>query len=273
MQNNIGASLLDSKLIVTTNIETYDVKLVCCGKYVQLYTFENKKFKKIKNDKGINIKDIDTNNLKKMNHKDSDTILPKNIIRSKLACQRLAKCNSKDWKTFITLTIAENLTDIDKANKRFRYFIDKIQRIDKNIKYLCIPEFQKRGAVHYHLLTNIDINDKRFMYVQDDNPKYKHVKYWIDGFTKVDNVDNNIKKIIGYISKYMTKEIDKRLYSRHRYFYSRNLEKPSVNFLNLNNPTHLEFYHKFIKNKTVIYENQYLDIYTKETIKFQELME
>ena len=272
--------LLDSSLILATDFETYNLKLITCGDYVQVYSFQEDKTKKIKdiekNDKPNKIKLIDTDNLFKKNNSISKSNLKeiefKNINRSKLECQRIAKANSKDWKTFITLTFAENVTDINIANKRLKYFIDKIRRIFKDFKYICIPEFQKRGAVHYHLLTNISIHDERFMYCQEDNKKFKHIKYWNEGFTKVDNLYKDIKKIIGYISKYMTKDIDNRLYNHHRYLCSRNLEKPKTSYLDLNNPKHLEFYINMIKDKTEIYTNTYQNTYNEDLIEFKEFL-
>jgi len=201
-----------------------------------------------------------------------ENIEEKNIIRSKLQCQKLAKANADEFKTFITLTFAENVIDIDKANIRLKYFIDKIRRIYKEFKYIGVPEFQKRGAVHYHLFTNIDINDDRFIYSQKDNEKYKHIKYWDEGFTKVDNLKNDIKNIIGYISKYMTKDADNRLYNRHRYFYSRNLKKPKTNYLNLDNPKHIKFLETKLNNKNLIYNNTYKNSYNDELIDFQEYL-
>lgn len=271
----IGELLLDSSLIVATNNkELYNVKLVNCGDYVQVYYLEKEKVKDKKIDKDKNIKFIDTDDLKKINKNliDSNNIEEKNIIRSKLECQRLAKTNANEWKTFITLTFEENILSIDVANKRFKYWRDKIRRVYKDFKYIAIPEFQKRGAVHYHLLTNIDIDNDKLIYSQENNKKFKHIKYWDEGFTKVDNLKNDIKKIVGYISKYMTKDADNRLYNRHRYFYSRNLQKPKINFLNLNEPKHLEFYNRMLNEKNLIYENAYTNSYNNEIIEFKEFL-
>lgn len=265
-------TLLDSSLIVTTNNKKlYNVKLVDCGDYVQVYYLQDKKL--------VSKKDNDELNLQKINtssdcREDSNYVGVelKNIIRSKLECQRLAKCNANDWKTFITLTYKENVTNIDDAKKDFRYFIDKVQRVYKDLKYICIPEFQKRGAVHFHLLTNIDINNEKLICLQENNKKFKHIKYWNKGFTKVDTLEKDIKKIIGYISKYMTKDIDNRLYNRHRYYYSRNLNKPVVNYLDFSNTKHLEYYSKKLKNKNLIYENEYKNVYNNEKIAFKEFL-
>jgi len=211
--NNEGRDyILDSSLISTTfckqtsNKTLYNAKLIDCNGYLQLYIFSKDKSRiiqeKEKNKSKIDISILDTDNLKKINHT-SDNLKEidlKNIMRSKLQCQRLAKCNSNIWETFITLTFADNITDIKIANKEFNKFIYKIKRVYKDLKYICVPEFQKRGAVHYHLLTNININNDKLIYKQIDNNKYLDIKYWNNGFDKIENIKGDIKKIIGYIS-------------------------------------------------------------------------
>lgn len=266
-------SLLDSRLIVATNITEYNAKIINCHNYIQVYFFS-----KTKEKKDINLVKVDTDDLVKPKTNTSNTnvsdfsIEAKNINRSKLQCQRLAKCNCDEWKTFITLTIAENITDIDIANRKLKYFLDKVRRKYKELKYIGIPEFQKRGAVHYHLLTNISINNTDLIYTQQDNKYFKHIKYWNDGFTKVDTLEKDIKKIIGYISKYMTKDIDNRLFNRHRYFYSRNLKKPIVSYLDLSNNKHFDYYNKILSNKNIIYESKYLNPYTNTPVNFKEFL-
>lgn len=201
----------------------------------------------------------------------TNKIEERNIIRSKLECQRLAKCNMEDWKTFITLTFEENVTSVPFANKRFRYFVKKVQRVKQDFKYLCIPEFQKRGAVHYHLLTNVSVDEKTLIFAQQDNPKFKHIKYWIDGFTSVEIMENDAKKVVGYIAKYMTKDIDDRLFGRHRYFYSKNLYKPKENFIDLESEQDCNFYKKIIQDKELIYQNEYINPYDGSSVTFLEL--
>ncbi len=267
----LGRLLLDSSLILTTTKGLYNVKMIDCGTYIQVYYLEHSKIINKKDSSELNLTKI-TNNSNSSTNNNENTIEPKNINRSKLECQRLAKCNANEWKTFITLTYAENLKEIDVATKDFRNFIDKIKRIDKNLKYICIPEFQKRGAVHFHILTNIDIKDTRFISEQKGKKQFKHIKYWNKGYTKVDKLNNDIKKIIGYISKYMTKDIDNRLFNRHRYYFSRNLKKPLVNYLNLSNSRDLVYYKKILKSKNIIYENEYINKYSKEKIAFKEFM-
>ena len=278
-EKNLGnepINILDSRLISPTlEIKNYNAKLVDCNEYIQVYFYKKKKIKKnIVKDFDLNLKklNIDTNLNNNTNNFDNELkkIEERNIIRSKLSCQRLAKANMKDWETFITLTFEENITDVQKANKQFRYFIDKIRRVKKDFKYLCITEFQKRGAIHYHLLTNININDDTLMYTQNDNKNFRHVKYWHNGFNSVEILKGDTKKIIGYISKYMTKDIDDRLFSKHRYFYSQNLIKPKSNFIDLDNEKEVKFYNEKIQDKELIYQNNYINSFDNENVLFLE---
>lgn len=272
-------TILDSRLIVATKKKAYDIKAVTCGNYVQLYFYENKKTITQKQDKTeLDLKKNKINNVLEIENKITTKIeVPweqkideKNIIRSKLECQRLAKSNLDEWQTFITLTFAENITDIEKANKRFKYFVDKVRRVKKDFKYLCITEFQKRGATHYHMLCNIGIDESKLIYSQEDNQKFKHIKYWNDGYTSVEVIKKDAKKIIGYIAKYMTKDIDNRLFNRHRYFYSRNLNKPIENFINLDESIDNNFYQKIIQDKQLIYQNEYINPYDNNKVTFLE---
>ena len=270
--------ILDSKHISAT-ISLYDIKLVDCNDYCQVYVYEKKQSKSINkdNENDLELKKEKIDSMFDKTHTKNECKLTneielRSIMRSKLECQRLAKANINDWKTFITLTFEENIQDVKKANRKFKYFIDKVRRVKKDLKYLCITEFQKRGAIHYHLLTNIDINDETLMYTQEDNKKFKHIKYWNEGFTSVEVMTGDVKKIIGYIAKYMTKDIDNRLFSHHRYFYSQNLNKPIKNYINSDKDNEKDFYIKKIQEKELIYQNEYINPYTQEKVQFYEFI-
>lgn len=287
-------TILDSKHISPTIYNSiskkYDIKLVECGNYIQVYLYEKKK-EKTKKDKDI---DLELKKLKinKMFDNESKVTTEKtikltnkiemrSIIRSKLECQRIAKTNDKEWETFITLTFKENITDILSANKKFSYFVDKVRRIKKDFKYICIPEFQKRGAIHYHLLTNLSLDSKiipkreKLKLWNKETKTYKEleyydIKYWNDGFSSAELIKGNQKKIIGYISKYMTKDIDNRLFNKHRYFSSQNVKKPKENFIDLEIEEEYDYYIKKIQDADLVYQNDYINPYDNTNVSFLE---
>lgn len=381
----LAALLLDSSLISPTKPKkSYNIKMVYCGDFIQVYKLKQKRLKDVTKDYEksdfyeLNLRKYTNNNhdkdyikfqsinekifrlicfskefwniiqLKKYKllnfpinitlkiiittkkcDKKNKSIDLKNVIRSKLLCQRLAKCNFKKWRTFITLTIAKNIKDINIANKQFRYFIDKIRRTFKDFTYLCIPEFQKRGAIHYHLLTNIDydndflineniamkklftkfgkdvdltpykeeniklkqnekMNDRdivlRYQYGKYHNTKklwirkkhdfaiFKTIKYWNCGHSRIDMIQGDIKKIIGYIAKYMTKDIDNRLFGKHRFFYSQNLLKPETLYFDTSDLKDDIYFNSYLLDKKIIYENTYINSYDNEEIAFTEYL-
>lgn len=271
------ARLLDSSLNIATKRKSYMIKIIRVGEYIQAYYYN--KLKMI-DDKNLepNIK-IDNDYLfKKQNfYRKSElkVIQYKNIMRSKFKLQRLVKANEDKFKTFITLTFAENVTDLEYANKKFATWRTKIQSIKKDFLYVCVPEFQKRGAVHYHLLTNLDIKENPDIIIPQTNFTEKQletmseeerahcydVKYWSYGFTRVDDLTTLTDNVVGYISKYMTKNIDNRLFGRNRYLSSRNgLIFPEEVYLNPNEDQDFYILLDIVNNYEQKYTNKYLDI-------------
>lgn len=69
------------------------------------------------------------------------------------------------------MTSEENITDIKIANVEFKKFIQRLKWSREDFKYLAVIQFQERGAIHYHMLANLD-------YI----PKAKLNKIWGKGF-------------------------------------------------------------------------------------------
>lgn len=288
MKQSKNDAILDSKLIIATTPKLYNVKLVDCGLYKQVYYYKNAKVKRPnkKDNTDLDLSKITLNNdslldKKEKQLKTKNEIQDRNLIRSKLQCQRIAKSNMEDWKSFITLTFEENIIEVKKAWKKLHSFITMVQKNFSNFKYLCVPEFQKRGAVHYHLLTNIPCNSKiipkrKLKRLYNPNIKdykdleYYDIKYWSHGFSSAEPLENDAKKVVGYISKYMTKDIDNRLFNHRRYFYSRNVEVPKVSYINSSNDKDYEYLIKKIQDKEVIYQNEYINSYDNSQVSFLE---
>lgn len=142
------------------------------------------------------------------------------LNRAKRDLRRKINANSGELKKFITLTFKENETNLDYCNYEFKKFIERLKYWNKRVKgkplkYVCVVEFQKRGAVHYHLLANLK-------YISNDDLK----RLWGNGFVKINRVDR-VDNVGAYVVKYMQKDMsDKRLEGRKSYFTSRNLKKP-----------------------------------------------
>lgn len=132
--------------------------------------------------------------------------------------RRLATTNfNTAYTKFVTLTFKENVTDLRYANKEFKKFIQRMRRRYGGFKYICVIEFQERGAIHYHMISDLP-------YI----PYGDLAKIWGNGdidIRAVDKVDN----IGAYLVKYMTKENDdERLQGENGYLISRGLIQPTT---------------------------------------------
>lgn len=139
--------------------------------------------------------------------------------------RRLACANFLETKdTFLTLTYKENMQDLERGAYDLKKFIQKMKRRVNGLKYLGVVEFQKRGAIHYHLLTNIPAKKNRW------RQEKEIAELWEKGqIVKLKNI-YNVDNLGAYLVKYMTKELaDERLKGHKRYFFSRgNLLQPKI---------------------------------------------
>lgn len=121
---------------------------------------------------------------------------------------------------FVTLTLAENNSDIDKNDRRLKSFIKKLRDMYGDVSYVAVREKQKRGALHYHLLLKNDwlkdyyeknipspVRRGKKMVTSEEQKefeRYVHEEFWKYGFvnfTMIDFVDDTG----AYLTKYMTK--------------------------------------------------------------------
>lgn len=139
-----------------------------------------------------------------------------NFRTTKKTLERLVCCNPKMEK-FLTLTFAENLQDINLANKYFNNFIHRLRRQYPNFQYVGVPERQKRGAIHYHVLCHLP-------YV----PVSRIEKIWGLGFVRLNRTDR-VKSLASYMSKYLGKDLfDGQLKHKKKFFCSEELERPII---------------------------------------------
>lgn len=152
-----------------------------------------------------------------------------------------ALANNFEW--FATLTIDPKINDsfnYEEAKKLLlkwcRYMRDTYGKFD----YLIIPEFHKSRAVHFHgLLGNIPANfveathPKSGQQLIRNDRKIYNLTDWQHGFTDCEKIVDS-EKTASYLTKYITKELmtDKDMFRKKRYFNSKGLKKPTVEYLN-----------------------------------------
>lgn len=145
--------------------------------------------------------------------------------RAELVFQRLVAANLIGTETpvLFTLTYAKNETDIAQGYRDFNAFIKALRyRYGGLFKYVSVPEFQKRGAVHFHALF-WGLPKKAI--AEERNTRF-FAGIWGRGFLYIKYTDGNVK-LSHYLSKYMAKSfVDKRLKNQKSYVASRNILRP-----------------------------------------------
>lgn len=133
------------------------------------------------------------------------------------------KNNRAFRSVFLTLTFQQNITDIKMANYEFTKFILRMNweiLNDKRslLKYVAVIEFQKRGAIHYHVIFfNLPFVEKETI-----------ASIWGNGYIKIKAIDD-VRDVGYYVTKYMSKDFDDpRLKGNKSFFVSKGLLKPTV---------------------------------------------
>jgi len=209
------------------------IKTISYGDTVEIYqyekdiTFNGRRGKKFRNshydaDLDSAVKDsVRTAEQKQEKRKD-------NARRTAMVFRRLVSANlgESNCPLLISLTYSENFEDIGLAHKDFNSFARSIRnQFGKEVSYVAVPEFQKRGAIHFHALfwgldsTSLASTERRTRLVAG---------LWGKGFVDLVATDGD-HKIAGYLAKYMSKTFcDSRLLSKKAYIASRNIKRPVV---------------------------------------------
>lgn len=284
-------------LIITSinMIELYDFKVIISGKEIETYHYKNKKilrgFKKKKREE-VEAKEIEqTEEIspedwaeiveewgceeeKEKLHREQDETKKEqsqkthsSICRTRTNIRRLVNANPH-LNQFLTLTFAESVPDLKKANRLFDRAIKRILWSYPEFQYIAVNEFQKDldfngnkkefgGSVHYHLLCNLGPKDttidKIFMWER----KFA-IKYWRNGFIKIKPVQQ-VTNMGAYFCKYLSKDMfDKRMFRKKKFFCSRTLQRP----IELTGDKAISFFNKYVKSSKPIFEKTFSSEYT-----------
>jgi hypothetical protein len=139
------------------------------------------------------------------------------MYRAREKIRRLVNANFDNHSKFITLTFRDNVEDLEEANRAFKQFVQRLRRRYGAFRYVAVIEFQQRGAVHYHMMSNLP-------YI----PKVRLAQIWGRGFVRINDV-TSVDNVGAYLVKYMTKDAkDPRLRGRKCFLTSRGLVQPEV---------------------------------------------
>jgi hypothetical protein len=209
--------------------DSTDTKIVQSGAIIEVFSYENSRLN------FGNYVDVQGQFLNPPKSElTQDEIDKKNRIQqsySKLKATRLIDANCHAYiKTkrepyapvMLTLTTKDNIPDLSITNPMLTLFIKRFnyELGDKTayLKYVAIPEWQERGAVHYHVaLFNM--------------PFVAHSKLtdiWGEGYIWLTRTDRT-RSVGRYLTKYMTKGFgDSRFKNHNRYTPSKGLHRPKV---------------------------------------------
>lgn len=254
----------------------YDVKVIFAGNVIKLYKYSDTKAV------GYTMKERSSfgNSGDQIDYETGEIITKEDRqlesrrignIRAQNRLKDLLTTNFNNNSKFLTLTFRENVQDLELANEVFRQFIRGLNRyllkVNKlAMSYIAVVEFQKRGAIHYHLicdLKGVSANTIR--------------KYWLNATKELEgNIDvkniRHVDNVGAYLVKYMTKaDADKRLIGKKLYQTSRGLKKPKELGLAMWKPKDKLILEDLLKGKKITYSSSYLDKHTGGTVSFQEI--
>ncbi len=152
------------------------------------------------------------------------------INRCRQSFHRLVRANlSKTPPVLLTLTMLD-VVDIDDAYDSYHEFGQRLRRIiGSGASWIAVPEFQTRGAVHFHVL----MWDLPSEYATQERNTRRIQNLWQAGYVDCISTDGS-PKLATYLAKYMSKAMhDERLVGKRAYSASRNVMRP----LSLTSPT------------------------------------
>jgi len=150
-----------------------------------------------------------------------------NVRRAVLVFRRLVTANlgQSDVPIFASFTYAKDQRSVRQGHKDFKAFVrDLTNKFGRHLRYVYVPEFTKRGRLHFHAL----IWGLPALLVETERDTRVVAGLWKQGFADLIQTDGS-HKLASYMTKYMAKTFaDRRLAGSKAFVCSRNLIKPYV---------------------------------------------
>ncbi len=142
-------------------------------------------------------------------------------------------CRANDWEWFITLTFDPNKidsTNYDLVTQKVSQWLKNMRKdYAPDLKYVMVPELHSDGRkFHFHaLFSNVGTMSFKDSGTSCSTGKIYNLGNYKLGFTTATEITDS-KKASNYLSKYITKELCALTPSKKRYWNSKNLDKPLV---------------------------------------------
>lgn len=196
-------------------------KVIISGNIVEIYTYE-KGYMKGGDGNNPNGR---TGGSESLSDEEKKENREKVLSRARKTVRRLINANAGQYGSeftskFLTLTFSDHVTEIPEANHQLKLFIKRLNwdifsSRKGNVKYIAVPEFTKKGRIHYHIiLFNVP-------YVKSTLLE----KIWSNGFIKINKI-THVDNLGAYVCKYMTKDVQ-GLQGYKSYLPSQGLFKPT----------------------------------------------
>ncbi len=158
--------------------------------------------------------------------------------RSRQALYDICRCN--EFKFFVTFT--NDPEKIDRNNdklvkRKFTQWANDIRKKFPNMYYVAVPEYHKKGALHFHLLIGgvtfeelgcVPALTKRGRLKFKNGKQIFNVTAWKWGFSTLSIIEN-VEASKHYICKYISKQhFDGRFFNKRRYYASHNIKRPLI---------------------------------------------
>jgi hypothetical protein len=212
------------------------IRVIATGHIIEVYEYEHAPFVPFEKDKDDQMTDYLLTGdetvfkekpawLKELEKKQRNK---RNAQASKNTFTRTVKATFLEHVNFITLTFAENLTDISMANYWFNSFMKRLRRrFGKEFRMAVVVEFQERGAVHFHMLADLGISWETEEECKSLERWFAR-EIWTHGFVDLKDV-KHVDNLGAYMAKYMTKRLsDPRLAGKKAYRTSHNMDRPLI---------------------------------------------
>lgn len=251
------------------NSQSYK-KVIVSGHIIEIYEYEKKPVGRNtsnSNDDGYDALDITQTKLELEDRKEERR--QQTVRDARNITRRLAMTNFSASSKFITLTFKDNVQDIEFADDQFKNFIKKFKyKFDiDNLKYIAVREFQKRGAIHYHVLCDWSLK----MATEDEIRHYERelgtgdwgVGVWKHGFVDIKQIEH-VDNVGAYIIKYMTKGVAVEFFKGKKiYLCSQGLDRPKE-YREEEAEEIIKFYN--LQTKKEVFTNSYISEYQGNTL-------